>query len=241
MNLILFCEKYTHLNIPFDDPRAEHVRKVLKMGVGQEFDVGVTNGPRGKARIISDDSDGMNLTMVWGDVPPVPYPITLIAGLPRPQTARKILQDTTSLGVDAIWFFQADIGESSYSRSRLWSTGEWRRHLHLGAEQAFTTHIPEVCNFDSLAECILNLSTQSDRIALDNYEATLQLGSYKIHHPASVIAIGTERGWSTEERDLLRGAEFAFYNLGQRVLRTETAGVAAISILVSKIETHSPD
>jgi len=240
MNLILFCEKLSHLNIPSDDTRAEHVRQVLKMGVGQTFDVGVINGPRGKARIISDDSDGMNLTMKWGDKPPAPYPITLIAGLPRPQTARKILQETTSLGVVAIWFFQAEKGEPSYRRSRLWSSGEWRRHLHLGAEQAFTTHLPEVRNFDSLAECILNLSTRNDRIALDNYEAKIQLGAYNMHHPASVIAIGSERGWSVEERDQLRDADFKFFNLGQRVLRTETAAVAAISILVSKIETQIP-
>lgn len=237
MNLILLCEKVTHLNIAYDDSRAKHVRTILKLGIGQTFDVGVVNGSRGKARIISDGPDGMKWDIEWGKNPPLPYPITLIIGLPRPQTARKILQESTSLGVNAIWFFQSDKGEASYKHSRLWITGEWLRHLHLGAEQAFTTHLPEVRHYDSLKECIINLSVNSDRIALDNYEADLPLGSHKIHHPASAIAIGSERGWSAMERDQLRFAEFNFYHLGQRVLRAETACVAAISINVSKIET----
>lgn len=239
MNLFLFSDKFSHLNIQPDDPRAEHIRTVLKMGVGQLFDVGVVNGPRGKARIIADGPEGMNLDIEWGDVPPRPYPITLIVGLPRPQTARKILQESTSLGIGAIWLFQAKKGESSYRRSRLWSTGEWRRHLHLGAEQAFTTHIPDVRNFDSLVECILKLSVPGDRIALDNYEADVPLGSYQIKHPMSAVAIGSERGWSASERDHLRNAEFSLYNLGQRVLRTETACIAALSIILSKLSSGS--
>ena len=208
------------------------------MGVGQIFDVGVVNGPRGKARITADGPDGMNLDIEWGEIPQHPYPITLIVGLPRPQTARKVLQESTSLGVNAIWFFQAEKGKTDYSCSRLWSTGEWRRHLHLGAEQAFTTHIPEVHNYVSLEECVLNLGARSNRIALDNYEAESPLGSYQNQHSATVIAIGSERGWSASERDQLRSAEFNFYNLGQRVLRTETASVAAISIIISKIEIN---
>ena len=59
--------------------------------------------------------------------------------LPRPQTARKILNEATSLGVASIRFFRSEKGEPGYRASTLWTTGEWRRHLVDGASQAFDT------------------------------------------------------------------------------------------------------
>jgi 16S rRNA U1498 N3-methylase RsmE len=69
------------------------VRKVLGMKVGDSFDVGAVNGPRGKATILADDAAGMHLALTWGDLPPPPLSILLYAGLSRPQTMRKILRE----------------------------------------------------------------------------------------------------------------------------------------------------
>ena len=49
------------------------------------------------------------------------------------------------------------------------------------------------------------------------------------------IAIGGERGWSKSERDSLREYEFVLTDLGPRVLRTETACIAAVSIIKSQL------
>jgi RsmE family RNA methyltransferase len=46
-----------------------------------------------------------------------------------------------------------------------------------------------------------------------------------------VLAIGPERGWGPRDRDGLRAAGFALAHLGPRVLRSETAVVAALAIL----------
>jgi RsmE family RNA methyltransferase len=50
-----------------------------------------------------------------------------------------------------------------------------------------------------------------------------------------VLAIGGERGWSAADREVLRAGQFTFGHLGSRVLRTETATVAALSILRTKL------
>jgi RsmE family RNA methyltransferase len=68
------------------------------------------------------------------------------------------------------------------------------------------------------------------RIALDNYEAGRGLAGV-VPIPPVMIAIGPERGWSAGERDLLRGLGFEMRHLGSRVLRTETACVAAVAIV----------
>jgi len=63
------------------------------------------------------------------------------------------------------------------------------------------------------------------------------LGAVALPGPpaAVVLALGPERGWSPAERDLLRSEGFALAHLGPRVLRAETAAVAAVAIVKSRL------
>ena len=161
--------------------------------------------------------------------PPPADPIELLIALPRPQTARKILCEATALGVASLRFFRSARGEPGYASSTLWKSGEWRRHLIDGAAQAFDTRLPRIVHDGGLADSIAGLGSGATRIALDNYEATRRMGPGDAG-ARFALAFGPERGWSAEERDLLRSAGFELAHLGPRVLRTETAVVAALSL-----------
>jgi 16S rRNA (uracil1498-N3)-methyltransferase len=248
LNLVLFEPAEIAAPLPRTDPRALHVLEVLHRHVGDTFDVGLVNGPRGKATLTVITQDALILAFSWGESPPAPPPLTLLIGLPRPQTARKILQEATALGVGALHFVTTERGEPSYADSTLWSSGEWRRHLLAGAAQAFCTRIPEVSFGRKLNEVIASLPPQATRVALDNYESAVSLVS-AIAKPSAtsnvvhatgtaqhiVLALGSERGWTGAERDLLRANNFTLAHLGSRVLRTETACVAAIAIVKSTL------
>jgi len=230
MNLILFADDATNPSLGPEDPRTIHVRSVLRMGVGDTIDVGVINGPRGKATIRSDDGDGITLAIEWGPTPAPPFPIHLLLALPRPQTARRLLRECTALGVASMAFFRSEKAEPSYRQSRLWRGDEWRRHLIHGAEQAFTTHIPEIAHFDTIDDCLKTTREGASRVALDVYEAVGSIAHWDAAHPPVTIAVGPERGFSDADRRALRSAGFELRHLGHRVLRTETAVIAAISI-----------
>lgn len=208
------------------------------MSNGNQVFVGIVNGPRGKATIIEDNADGLLLEIKWEPDFPKPLPITLVLGLPRPQTGRKILEESTSMGVSRILFFSSEKGEPSYSNSKLWQTDEWRRHLIKGAEQSFTTTIPEIIHFKNLQTCLSFLEGEGAgtlSIALDNYESPLSLSETLKTKDAYILAIGSERGWSKNERNQLREAGFALAHLSNRVLRMETACVAGISLISSRL------
>jgi len=79
-----------------------------------------------------------------------------------------------------------------------------------------------------------DLNKDASRLALDVYEASAPLSALAPTSGSVVLALGAERGWSAEERNLLRAAGFALAHLGPRVLRTETALVAGLSVLLSK-------
>lgn len=242
MNLILFETSELERPLPRADRRAEHMLRVLRLAVGASCNVARVNGPRGKATLVALDEAALTLRFDWsaaagaGPGETVQEPVTLVVGLPRPQTARDILRDATTLGVAAIHFVRTDKAEASYAQSSLWSSGEWRRHVLAGAEQAFDARLPEIRHGHSLKEVLAALPRNATRLALDNYESPATLGEIAL--PAErplVLALGAERGWSAAEREQFRAGGFAFAHLGPRVLRTETAVVAALAIVRSRL------
>jgi RsmE family RNA methyltransferase len=229
VNIILFEAAEIGQPVRRRDPRAVHLLEVLRRKEGDPFDAGIVNGPRGKGIVTAIGPEGVQFRFEKLAEAAIADPVHILVSLPRPQTARKILGEATSLGVASIRFFPAEKGEPGYATSSLWKTAEWRRHLVGGAAQAFDTRLPEVTHFPGLAEAIESLPAGCLRIALDNYEATGRM--VPVAAPAEIaLAFGPERGWSDSERRLLRARGFEIADLGRRVLRTETAIVAAISI-----------
>ncbi len=234
MNLILFEASEISIPLTRKDARAVHLLTVLRRNVGDTFDAGLINGARGKGRVAAINADSVALIFTWETPSPPLDPLVLVLGLPRPQTARKILQESAALGLSALHFFRAEKSEASYAQSTLWSTGEWRRHLVTGAAQAFDTRLPEVTHGLSLPEALSLLPNGHHSIALDNYESPQALSAIALDRPVT-LGLGPERGWSASERDLLRARGFLFAHLGARVLRTETAVVAAVSIVKARL------
>ena len=243
VNIILFELTEIGRPLPRSDPRAAHLLDVLRRREGDTFDAGLVDGPRGKGTLVAIGTEALTLSFVWGAPPPPLDPITLIVGLPRPQTARKILQEATALGVAAMHFVTTEKSEASYAHSTLWRTDEWRRHLIAGAEQAFDTRLPEVTWSRSLAEVVAALPPTTTRLALDHYEAASPLSECHLitdntagaSPPNVVLAFGPERGWSDRDRAFVRANGFTLTHLGTRVLRTETAVVAAVALVKARL------
>ena len=233
MNLILFSEEETRTPLPLADSRSRHILDHLKRLPGDPFDVGLIDGPRGKAWIDARTATELRLGFHWEDSVPERIPLTLLAGLPRPQTARRILREAAAFGIEAILFFEGEKGVPSYRASRLWAGGEWRRRLVEGAEQAFSTRLPRIGLHGTLDSAIKALPAERDRIALDVYGADSPLSSIRLEHPAVVLALGPERGWASGERELLRANGFRPAHLGDRVLRSDTACVCGMTLVLA--------
>jgi 16S rRNA (uracil1498-N3)-methyltransferase len=235
VNLALFSPEELDRPLPRSDRRAAHVLDVLRRGPGDRFDVGLIDGPRGQAFVRAIDEDGLHLEFSWGEPPPAADAITLLVGLPRPQTARDILREATALGVSAIHFVRTARSEPSYADSTLWRDGEWRRHVIAGAEQAFATRLPVVTHTQSLADALAPATAAgTSAVALDNYESTLPLAGlpalgHRFTQPL-LLALGPERGWAEVDRQSLRSAGCQMVHLGSRVLRLETAVIAALTL-----------
>ncbi len=235
MNLILFDPGEFDKFLPINDPRAIHILEVLRRKPGQTFDAGIVDGPQGKAHYREKTEAGLALVFDPVSPTPDPEPITLLIGLPRPQTARRILREAATLGVGTIHFHLTSRGDPGYAKSNLWSSDEYRRHLVAGTEQGFSTRLPTISHGMTLDETLARLGDISTRLALDNYEAETRLFDAPLAGIPAVLAVGSERGWTGFERDGLRQAGFRLVSLGSRVLRAETAMVAGLAILRARL------
>jgi len=236
LNIILFQPQEVEHTLLLNDPRARHILDVLRLRPNGTFDAGLIDGPRGTGTLIAITPESLTFSFSWGNPPPSLCPIHLLIGLPRPQTARDILREMTTLGVASLHFIHSDRGERSYRDSSLWKSDGWKRCVIAGAAQAFSTRLPEVTFGTTLPEAIARLPPEITRVALDNYEATSDLAAFDPNGAASAaIAIGSERGWSPNERTVLKNGGFTAVHLGPRVLRTETACIAAATLIKAKL------
>ena len=234
MNLILFREHEIGVPLQRRDARAKHILEVLRRVEGEDVAVGLINGPRGKALVREITPVELVLEFTWGEVEPLPDPISLIVGLSRPQTNRKVLREATAMGVERMFFALTERAEPTYASSKLWRTGEYERHVLAGVEQAFSTRVPQVRHGMPLTEALDEVRAVDCRYALDNYEHTVSMARIRPVAGAGVaLAVGSERGWSGGERQALREAGFVLAGMGQRVLRTSTAVVAALALTKS--------
>jgi RsmE family RNA methyltransferase len=233
VNLVLITAEEAATGLGSDDARARHLRETVGLAVGGTFHVGIENGLRGLATIAAL-APKLTFAVAWEKSPQPRLPLTVLVGLPRPQTAKKVLHDLASLGAARIVFFESEKGDPGYLTSSLWKDGEWREHVLKGAEQACSTLVPEVRRVGSLAEAIALVDASAWKLALDPYEAT---GAPEISAPAqsAVLVIGPERGFGDGERRALRAAGFAFAHLGDRILRVEAAALVGGALMLAQL------
>ena len=224
-----------------EDSRARHLRETVSLSVGGTFHVGIENGLRGIATITTL-TPKLTFAVAWEKSPQTRLPLTVLVGLPRPQTAKKVLHDLASLGAARIIFFESAKGDPGYLTSSLWKDGEWREHVLKGTEQACSTLVPEVTRVASLAEAVALVAGDAWKVALDPYEAA-DAPELSTPAKAAVLAIGPERGFAEAERATLRAAGFAFAHLGDRILRVEAAALVGGALMLAHLRAwakHRP-
>lgn len=164
-----------------------------------------------------------------------PLRITLLQGVAKGEKMDLILQKATELGVAAVvpvWSQRSDVrldGDRAVKRLE-----HWRSVVASACEQCGRAVVPDVAAPVALAAALSSLEPHDARLLLDpNGEhalPTMTLGG----DAALCLAVGPEGGWSPLDREQLVAAGFDGLRLGPRVLRTETAGLAAIAALQAR-------
>ncbi len=239
MNIILFSETEILNPLSLNDERAQHIVKVLKKDVGDNFFAGIVNGVSGNAQITSIDSAFLHFEFTPLSEAVSPPSLALIIGFPRPIQLKRLLRSVSSQGIAEVHLTGTELGEKSYLRSNLAIRENTEKALIDGAVQAKTTSVPSLFYHDSVADCLSYFVENhvKEKVLLDVDEYAKRLSEAIVHRSFSekkiVAAIGSERGWTDRERGLFKDAGFSSYSLGERVLRTETAAISATTLILA--------
>lgn len=238
MNIVLFEKNEISCPLKLNDERAQHILKILHKKEGDTFSCGIIKGMAGKAEIIHISEEGIKFSFEpESDGKPL-NPLKMIIGFPRPIQLKRLLRDVAALGIQEIHLTGTELGEKSYMKSNLLERGTAYKMLLDGTVQAASTHIPELFLHQNLKECLQEISKNPAelKIALDNVNASENLFSFmqnRVQKFPVIAAIGSERGWTDNERQLLEKSGFTRCSMGQRIMRTETAATVASSIILA--------
>ena len=232
MNIVLFREGETML--PLSDERASQILKVLRMKEGDSFHAGIIDSMEGMMRIERISDDGIELSFSPEKDSSALYPLTLICAQVRPICMRRILREAVSLGVGRMILPVSDLGEKSYLNASLYKDGEYRDILLDGAMQAGKTGVTDTLLASGVEEAI-KLADSDTLLLLDNVIGAVPLSGMDLSGRSVTLAIGPERGWSDRERKLFISSGYTPTIMGSRILRTETASVAAVALSLSRM------
>jgi len=165
-----------------------------------------------------------------------PRPILLLQGIARGEKMDLILQKATELGVSAVLPVNAERTEVKLDGPRLEKrVAHWRSVIVSACEQSGRARVPALAMPQSLAAAAAAVPAGALKLTLDPHgEHRLSTLEAAADTPV-VVAIGPEGGWSPKDRQALAQAGFQGLQLGPRILRTETAGLAAIAALQARL------
>jgi len=214
------------------DRRLTHMQEVHRAAVGDSLRVGRIGGLMGSAELLRLEPGEAELQVSLDQPPPTKLPLTLVLALPRPKMLRRVLQTVAAMGVPRLVLVNSYRVEKSFWQTPFLEPEAIREQLILGLEQARDSVLPEVViekRFKPFVE---------DRLpAL--VEGTLGLVGHPGQYPACprgldepvTLAIGPEGGWIPYEIDLLGKSGLQPVQLGERILRVETAVTALLARL----------
>ncbi|MCR5764806.1 MAG: RsmE family RNA methyltransferase [Treponema sp.] len=247
MNICLFTSEEITLPLKLQDERAQHIIKILHKKEGDTFTAGIIGGKAGNAKITSITDSISFIFEPLSDGKPLNN-LRMIIGFPRPIQLKRLLRDIAALGVCEVHLTGTELGEKSYLQSTLVEKGNAYKMLLDGTVQAGSTHVPELFLHKNLRECLNQLEEKeagkaSIKFALDNVNPTASLNTAiknQIQNNCNddinvIAAIGSERGWTDNERKLLENHGYIRCGMGERIMRTETAATVAASIILNEM------
>ncbi len=241
------ADTWTATTASLTGEQAEHLARVLRATPGQIYDV-VAGGFLHRAEIVSvrPSSSGQSAEVLFTLHEELEsdsaLPLHLLLAVFKFDHMEWAIEKATELGVGRITPVLARRTEKHLAQAATKRAERWRRIALEASKQSRRTSIPEISEPITLKEA-LEVVDSPVRILLSETEQTASLAAV-LQKPGHVtdesefshaLAIGPEGGWTQEEMALFTGHGWQHVTLGPRILRAETAAIAAIAILSSHL------
>ena len=212
--------------------RLKHLHEVHRAAAGDSLRVGRLNGLMGTGQLLRLDAEQAELSVALEQSAPGKLPLTLLLALPRPKMLRRVLQTISAMGVPRVVLLNSYRVEKSFWQTPFLEPVAVREQLILGLEQARDTVLPEIIiekRFKPFVEDRLS-ALAAGSLGLIGHPGAYPACPRAVDQ-AVTLAIGPEGGWIPYEVEMLQQAGLQPVQLGERILRVETAVTALLARL----------
>ncbi|MFH1019522.1 MAG: 16S rRNA (uracil(1498)-N(3))-methyltransferase [Pseudomonadota bacterium] len=224
-------------------PEAHHLRTVLRLSPGDPIIFFDGTGARYQARIERILKDRVTATIIGQDqdLPPK-VRVHLGQALLKGQKMDLVLQKATELGVDTIWPFYSEYGIHKSPKDA--QMERWQRIVLEACKQCDRAKPPEIHAAREITDLMIHPPPCDARLIFWEHEARKTLDEALIGKRKDCrslfFLLGPEGGFSKTEVACAHEEGFAPVSLGPRILRAETATLAATAILQFTLGNLSP-
>ncbi|MFZ0952455.1 MAG: RsmE family RNA methyltransferase [Candidatus Sulfotelmatobacter sp.] len=212
---------------------ADHLLRVLRARVGQEFDIAAGETVRrGRIAVVSEGRVEFDLgekvsRANFAD-------ITLILAVFKFDRMEWAIEKCTELGISRIVPVIARRTDSHLAAASAKRAERWQRIARQAAEQSRRDAPPEIAVPLKLAE-VLNFSSALRIVLAESEEQTLLRDILKEKNAIDGVAaaVGPEGGWTESELQSFQESGWISASLGNTILRAETAAIAATALVAS--------
>jgi 16S rRNA (uracil1498-N3)-methyltransferase len=225
--------------VVLDGDEGRHAATVKRIRVGEE--IVLTDGAGASATCTVTEAGKASLTLRVDQVASadraVPH-VTVVQAIPKGDRGELAVEMLTEIDVDRIVPWAASRSVAVWRGERATkSLAKWRTTARAAAKQARRVWLPEVTELATTAD-VVELIDRADVAVVLHEAADLPLADVPLEEAGSVlVVVGPEGGLSDDELDAFSAASVA--RLGTSVLRTSTAGVAAVAALLSRTSRWS--
>jgi|SRR5271166_1736673 len=222
--------------------QAEHMTRVLRAQPGMEADV-VAGGHVFHAQVAAVARDEVRFNLIAELEADPALPVTLVMAIYKFDHMEWAIEKATELGVAAVAPVIARRTEKHLAQAATQRSERWRRIVHEAAKQSRRSDVPIVFDPAPLATRV-RAASEATNIVLAEQERTTTLrnaieeavAAAGTETPKLEIAIGPEGGWAPSEEALFDANGWRAASLGPRILRAETAAIAALAVVASYLE-----
>ena len=222
--------------------QAEHMARVLRAQPGMEADV-VAGGHVFHAVVAAVTPGEVRFNLLTELDAQAALPVTLVMAIYKFDHMEWAIEKATELGVGVIAPVIARRTEKHLAIAADKRVERWRRLAHEAAQQSRRSDVPLIYDPVPLS-ARASVAPGGARLVLAEQErsATLRnaldeiLRTAQSELPSLELAIGPEGGWAPNEEALFDANGWRAVSLGPRILRAETAAIAALSVVASLLE-----
>jgi 16S rRNA (uracil1498-N3)-methyltransferase len=222
--------------------QAEHMARVLRAQVGMEVDV-VAGGHVFHAQVAAVSPAEVRFNLIAEIQADPALPVALVLAVYKFDRMEWAIEKATELGVAGFAPMIARRTEKHLAAAANKRVERWRRIVHEAAQQSRRSDVPIIHEPAPLAS-VVRAASGATRIVLAEQERTTTLRqaieevatAARGEMPTLEIAIGPEGGWAPEEEALFDANGWRAVSLGPRILRAETAAIAALAVVASCLE-----